>query len=58
MSGDSVHNTEIVRVEMTPTGIPITDCETCRRRHPTTRKHCPTCGLAHLFACPQEVAHA
>lgn len=33
----------------TPTGIPIQNCDTCGHRHPITRKHCPECGLAHLF---------
>ena len=33
----------------TPTGIPITDCVTCGRRHPVTRRHCSMCGLATLF---------
>lgn len=35
--------------DTTPTGAPITDCGTCNRRHPVTRQHCPTCGLATLF---------
>lgn len=33
----------------TPTGIPITDCDTCGKRHPVTRTHCPVCELATLF---------
>ena len=33
----------------TQTGIPIIDCEECGYRHPITRQHCPTCGLATLF---------
>lgn len=33
----------------TPTGIPIIDCPQCAHRHPVTRTHCPTCGLATLF---------
>lgn len=40
----------------TPTGIPVTDCDTCQRRHPVTRRHCEGCGLALIFphgcACP------
>lgn len=35
----------------TPTGVPIQKCATCERTHPVTRKHCPTCGQAHLFHC-------
>ncbi len=36
----------------TPTGIPISLCETCGHRHPISRKHCPVCGLALIFAHP------
>jgi len=36
-------------VETTPTGIPVTDCDTCHHRHPVTRRHCPGCGLATLY---------
>lgn len=35
--------------ETTQTGIPVIDCNECGRRHPETRKHCATCGLATLF---------
>lgn len=38
--------------QTTPTGIPITDCTTCSHRHPVTRTHCTTCGLATLFCHP------
>lgn len=34
----------------TPTGIPITHCGGCGRRHPVTRKHCSTCGSPSLFS--------
>lgn len=37
----------------TPIGIPIRDCDTCGRRHPITREHCPICGRPSLF-CHQE----
>lgn len=33
----------------TQTGTPIIDCNQCGHRHPETRKHCETCGLATLF---------
>ena len=33
----------------TPTGVPITLCKTCGLTHPTTRRHCNTCGRATLF---------
>jgi len=36
----------------TPTGIPVTVCGLCGHRHPVTRTHCGTCGLAHVFPCP------
>lgn len=35
--------------ETTQTGIPVIDCNECGHRHPETRKHCATCGLATLF---------
>lgn len=35
----------------TPTGIPITHCDTCGRTHPITRAHCTTCELATIFPC-------
>lgn len=35
--------------ETTQTGIPIEDCAICDHRHPVSRRHCATCGLAHLF---------
>lgn len=54
MSTEPKLSAELARVETTPTSIPITDCETCSHRHPVTRKHCPTCGLAHLFPCTEE----
>lgn len=33
----------------TPTGIPITLCETCEHTHPQNRDHCDECGRASLF---------
>lgn len=41
--------TGAIAPETTPTGIPIVDCETCGKRHPETRVHCPVCGMANLF---------
>lgn len=35
--------------DTTPTGIPITTCDTCGHTHPVTRVHCRDCGRAHLF---------
>lgn len=40
--------------ETTQTGIPVTCCDACGNRHPVTRMHCATCGLAHLFPCAQK----
>lgn len=37
--------------ETTPMGVPVIDCDVCGKRHPATRQHCPTCGMAHLFRC-------
>lgn len=42
----------------TQTGIPIIDCDECGKRHPATRKHCETCGLATLFGHEEHVAVA
>ncbi len=33
----------------TPTGIPITQCETCGIEHPITRNHCTDCGKPSMF---------
>ena len=33
----------------TPTGIPVTLCDTCCHTHPATRRHCLTCGIASAY---------
>jgi len=33
----------------TPTGIPVTKCDTCGREHPVTRRHCQVCGVPSIF---------
>lgn len=52
----AVQAVESAYTETTPTGISIEDCATCNHRHPVSRKHCPTCGLAHLFPCTKETS--
>lgn len=39
----------------TPTGVEVAHCGTCEHCHPVSRRHCPSCGLAHIFpTCPRK----
>lgn len=33
----------------TPTGVPITLCDTCNREHPQGKRHCEICGCPSAF---------
>lgn len=40
---------EVDRVTTTPTGVPITRCDLCRRPHSINLRHCDRCGRASTF---------